>query len=355
MNPKRNLYPIIKVASVCNMQCSYCSADDYMTHSRNSIMTLEILRHTIEELGRVRDQGTFLWHGGEALLAGRSFFEEIVKIQHELNLKNYKNAIQTNGVLMSHDWAEFLRDEKFQVGISIDGPETIHNQLRVFNNGAGSHRQVMRAVELLQTHGRSFGVLVVITQQSVKYGKDIFDFLVEHGIKSFDFKPCYGDPKYDVSLIDFAHMLCDVFDHLVTLDDPDIHIRTIEGFIKNLLGGNSGLCSQTGNCTNLITIDHNGDIYPCDRFIEPQFYFGNIMQTPLDELWDESDGAIRFRKLVSNQRIKCNSCSYAPVCRGGCTQEIEYWPKDYCDHRAIIIDHIHKWLVAKNERPIAVH
>ena len=355
MGSKKNLYPIIKVASTCNLQCSYCSADDYMNHQRDSIMTREVLRRTIEELGRVRDRGTFLWHGGEALLAGRSFFEEIVTIQRELGLKRYKNAVQTNGILMSDDWAEFLKDEQFQVGISIDGPEAMHNELRVFRNGAGSYKQVMRAVKLLEDHQRSFGVLVVITRQSVMHGEKIFDFLIEHSIKSFDFKPCYGDPRYDVSLIEFAQMLCRVFDRLVALDDPDIHIRTLEGFIKNLLGGNSGLCSQTGNCTNLITIDHDGEVYPCDRFIEPRFRFGNIMETPLDELWQDSEGANRFRELVAEQRIKCASCSYAPVCKSGCTQEIEYWPDEYCEHRAIVIDHIRDWLFSKGEEPISVN
>lgn len=351
---KRNIYPIIKVASTCNLQCSYCSAEEYMDHQRDSIMTPITLRRTIEELDRIRDRGTFLWHGGEALLAGHEFFDSVVAIQRELGLKDYKNAIQTNGVLLTSEWADFFQENDFQVGLSIDGPEAMHNELRVFNNGAGSHKQVMRAVDVLQQDDTKFGVLVVITKQSARHGKKIFEFLIEHGIKSFDLKPCYGDVRYDVPLLDFSRMLIEVFDMWVALDDPSIHIRTLEGFIQNLMGGNAGMCSQSGSCASLVTIDHDGSVYPCDRFIEPQYRFGNINETPLDEMYDHSQGAQDFRAHIAEQRLKCDGCSYKTVCRSGCTQEVDYWPDEYCDHRAMVIDHIRDWLVEMGESPVSI-
>lgn len=325
-----------------------------MEHKRDSIMTQATAKRVIEELGRTRKGGTFLWHGGEAMLAGRDFFDFVTTLQAELGLENYKNAIQSNGVLITNDWADFFKANQFDVGVSIDGPEAIHNELRIFNNGAGSHKQVMNGVSKLQKAHQPFGVLVVVTRQSRKHGRKILEFMLEHGIKSIDFKPCYGDPKNDVNLLDFARLLIEVFDLWTELDDPTIRIRTLEGFMRNLLGGNAGLCSQNGNCAKVITIDYNGDVFPCDRFIEPEYKFGNINDSDLDVLYNSSEGALKFREHIDENRRKCQDCSYQPVCKSGCTQEQDYWPEEYCTHREMVIDHIKAWLVEKGETPISV-
>lgn len=349
---KTSLFPIIKVVSTCNLNCDYCSAEAYMEHNRDSIMAADTLRRTIEELARVREDGTYLWHGGEPILAGKDFFELVTTIQQNIGLDNPRNAIQSNGILVTSDWAKFFEGSHFDIGISIDGPEAIHNESRIFSNGAGSHRQVMRGISALQEKGKSFGVLVVVTNQSKGYSRDIFQFLLESGIKKIDFKPCYGDSRHDVSLTDFAKFMIDIFDIWVEIDDPDIKIRTLEGFMHNLFGGQASLCSQSGNCVDIITIDYDGGVYPCDRFMGDRYRFGNIMDTPLDTLYDESARAIKFRDYVEKQRQSCQTCSYQPVCKSGCTQERDYWPEEYCDYRAMIIDHIRDWLVSQGEEPI---
>lgn len=318
-------------------------------------MTKDTARKLVEELARVREGGTFLWHGGEALLAGQEFYEFVIGLQKGLGLTNYRNDIQTNAVLLTDQWSEFLKDNSFQIGVSIDGPDAIHNELRVFSNGAGSHQQVMRGTERLKDSDVHFGVLVVVTKQSCKYPKEIFNFMLEHGIKSFDFKPCYGDPRYDVSLLDFAKFMNEIFDMWAELDDPDVHIRILEGFIRNLLGSKASVCSQNGNCKLVVTIDYNGDVYPCDRFIEPDYKYGNIHETPLDELFESSEGSRSFAKHVDEQRTSCEGCTYRPVCQSGCTQERDYWPEEYCDHRILMIDHIRDWLVSNGEDPVAVN
>jgi uncharacterized protein len=318
-------------------------------------MTKDTARKLVEELARVREGGTFLWHGGEALLAGQEFYEFVIGLQKGLGLTNYRNDIQTNAVLVTDQWSQFLKDNSFQIGVSIDGPDAIHNELRVFSNGAGSHQQVMRGTERLKDNGVHFGVLVVVTKQSCKYPKEIFNFMLEHGIKSFDFKPCYGDPRYDVSLLDFAKFMNEIFDMWAELDDPDVHIRILEGFIRNLLGSKASVCSQNGNCKLVVTIDYNGDVYPCDRFIEPDYKYGNIHKTPLDQLFESSEGSRSFANHVDEQRTSCEGCTYRPVCQSGCTQERDYWPEEYCDHRILMIDHIRDWLVSNGEEPVAVN
>jgi len=355
LNKKIPIFPIIKVASSCNLSCSYCSAEEYMEHNRKSIMTKETAKRVVEELARVRDGGTFLWHGGEALLAGQEFYQFVIDLQKSLELTGYRNDIQTNAVLITDNWTQFLKDSGFQIGISIDGPDAIHNELRVFSNGAGSHKQVMRGAEKLQDNSVHFGVLVVVTKQSCKYPKEIFSFMLEHGIKSFDFKPCYGDPRYDVSLVDFAKFMIQIFDLWEKLDDPQVHIRILEGFMRNLLGSKASVCSQNGNCKLVVTINHNGDVYPCDRFIEPAYKYGNINETPLDELYEESEGSKAFSAHVDQQRTSCEGCSYRPVCQSGCTQERDYWPEEYCEHRILMIDHIRSWLIEQGEHPVSVN
>ncbi len=133
-----------------------------------------------------------------------------------------------------------------------------------------------------------------------------------------------------------------------------MRIRILEGFIRNLIGSSAPVCSQNGKCKLVVTVDYNGDVYPCDRFIEPSYKYGNIHNKPLDELYEKSEGAIKFSQHVDNQRISCEGCSYRPVCQSGCTQERDYWPDEYCDHRILMIDHIRNWLVEQDENPVSV-
>lgn len=354
MRKQLNVFPIIKVASTCNLGCTYCSAEEYMEHKPDSLMSKQTAKTIIEEMAAVRPNGVFLWHGGEPMLVGKEFYEFVTELQAELGLEHIVNSMQSNAVLMSDGWAQLLKEKNFKVGISIDGPEAIHNELRVFHNGAGSHKQVVRGMRVLEENDKHFGVLVVVTKQSRKHAKKIFEFLLESGIESMDFKPCYGKEAFDISLIDFANFMNEIFDLWVEHDNPNVRIRTLEGFIQNFLGGQASQCTQTGGCARIITINYNGDVYPCDRFLEPQYKFGNINETPLEELYDESEGAIRFRSHIDDNRKKCVGCSYQPVCKSGCTQEQDYWPEEYCRHREIMIDHIREWLVTQGEEPIKV-
>lgn len=349
------LFPIIKVASTCNLGCTYCSAEDYMTRARDSVMGPDVLEATLSELARVQTDPVYLWHGGEPLLGGRAFYERVLELQESFGLASRaRNTIQSNGTLLTREWAEFFKANRFSVGISVDGTPEIHNRFRVFNNGVGTHERAMRGANWMQSVGRDPGVLIVVTRQSVAYPREIFSFLLECGLKRMDFKPCYGDSRVDVSLLDFAAFLKAVFDYWVELDDPEVRIRTLEGFIMNLVGADADLCSQSGRCAEFITVDHNGDVYPCDRFIKAKYHYGNLTKTPLDELVTKSDTAVDFRALIAEQRERCQSCSYASVCRGGCTHERQYWPEEYCQHRFDMIDHIREWLVKQGWQPVSV-
>lgn len=315
-----------------------------MAHGRKSIMSTEVLERTVGELARVQSKPIYLWHGGEALLAGREFFDKVIQLQLDHGVEAAANSIQSNGVLIDEQWANFFSAHNFTVGISIDGTPGIHDSLRKFQNGRGSHAAVLRGIEKVHEGDVQMGVLVVVTKQSVDYPEEIFSFLMEHGLKSLDFKPCYGDPRYDVSLTAFADFLIRIFDLWVELDDSTVSVRTLEGIMMNLLGGGSGLCTLSGSCTDLVTIDYDGSVYPCDRFMTPEAKYGDLMTHPLDQIYEESTAAITFRDRVNTLRESCQTCVYQKVCKGGCTQEREYWPNEYCIHRAMLIDHVSAWL-----------
>lgn len=335
------LLPIIKVASTCNLACSYCSAEHYMTHGSESRMSESTMRRTVEELGRIQPRGTFLWHGGEPLLAGRQFYERALELQQELGLGDrFRNTMQSNGLLLDDSWLEFFARSNFSLGISIDGPKSVHDNARRFRSGKGSHERTTAAIQRAQGAGLHPGVLVVVTQESVRYPSEIFTFLTDSGFKHMDFKPCYGSAEHDVGLLDYAKFMIEIFDLWIASEDSEIRVRLLEGFIQNMMGSSARACSQTGRCTDLITVDHDGSVYPCDRFLTTEYRFGNINDEPLDVLYHESSAAVSFREHVAAQRTSCEVCSYRPVCRGGCTQERDYWPDEYCESRARIIDHI---------------
>jgi uncharacterized protein len=325
-----------------------------MAHGKGSRMTEAVMERTVSEFARVQSTGQFLWHGGEPLLAGRAFFDKVVALQEALGLRDrYRNTVQSNGVLVDDDWCTFFRDAQFTLGVSLDGPRAIHDALRRFRSGRGSHARVLEAVDRARAEGIRPGVLVVVTRESVAYPTEIFEFVLDAGFTRIDFKPCYGSPQHDVALPDFVGFMKKVLDTWFERNDPQISVRLLEDLIRNLLGGMARTCAQSGRCTDLITVDYDGSVYPCDRFLtQPNYRFGNLLEQGLDDLVDGSPGAQRFRQHVDEQRQSCATCNYEPVCHGGCTHERDYWPEDYCESRAQLIDYIRARLIAAGEAPI---
>lgn len=348
----KNVTAIIKVSETCNLACEYCYATDRRgLPDKGSFMTLEVLDKVIREIFDFADSGAeFIWHGGEPLLVGLNFYQKVVEIQKKYNSKGLRviNSIQTNGTLMTRRFADFFQKENFRVGISIDGPQFLHDQTRRFSKKT-SFTQVTRGLELLKTAGIQPGVLCVVSSKNMKYSKELFEYLVSNPyFTSMDFLPFWEiDPLRDtqelsVSSIDFGYFLIDLFDLWFQYDNPKISIRTFGSVIKGLLGGTPDYCAVDGLCANYLGVDHAGGIYICDWLIgDTNALLGNIAENSLAQITKSTKYRQYARTLLAIPD-ECRSCGWYKICHNGCKYQKQnnqvYY---YCESRKMLYQHIY--------------
>lgn len=271
----------------------------------------------------------FTWHGGEPTMAGIKFYREVVEIQNELELEfgiKTDNNIQTNCTLINNDWIDFLKENKFSLGISLDGPKEIHDTNRFYISGKGSFKKVMHCIELIQKNGIRYGTIAVVTNASIGHAKTIIDFFIKNNIYKFDFAPCAELPGTGIKLTiepeNYANFCIEAFDHWLYYDKPDVEIRFFKQAIYGLLDANPGLCSMGGNihCGIFPTITANGDVFFCDNYEGSEdMFLGNIMETNLTQLLSISNSRhSKIRNKIVNVKHRCSNCKWFKVCGGGC-------------------------------------
>lgn len=355
MTAKINL--IMKVTSKCTLACSYCQyMADLTDNNSNLVMSREILHRSISQLMALPSRNvTFIWHGGEPLLVDMDFYEEAICLQSQYQREDQKvmNNIQTNATLLNQEWIDFLQTNNFNISISLDGPDEIHNRHRLYPSGKSSFDRVMQAVQLLMDNNLKFGLLAVVTKESIEKPSEIYNFFVNNGFKSFDFLPCIKTNKRAGEMIgsfitasEFSDFMIQVFDFWIKDDNPDIRIRYFGNILKGILGGKPSLCKFAGTCSNFITIDCNGDIYPCDNFVGySDLKFGNILSNDL-QVVIESDKHKYFVEKINAIKLECSNCEWYQICRGGCPyysymsgQNFSNW-NYFCETRKSIFRHI---------------
>lgn len=324
-----NISLIMKATSNCTLACSYCQyMSDRTGDNSNLVMSREILHKSISQLMSLASKNvTFIWHGGEPLLAGKDFFEEAICVQRQYQKGNEKivNNIQTNATLLNQEWVEFLQRNNFNISVSLDGPNEIHNMHRLYPSGNKSFTSVMQGIRLLIDKNLKFGLLAVLTKDSIKEASQIYNFFVTNGVKSFDFLPCIEVNKYTGEMIgssitssEFADFMIQVFDLWIEDDNPDIRIRYLDNILTGLLGGKPTLCKFAGTCSNFLTIDCNGDIYPCDNFVGyGELKFGNILDDNLHNILESG----KYKDFSANTKTikpECLNCEWYQICHGGC-------------------------------------
>lgn len=291
---------------------------------------------------------SFVFHGGEPLTCGRGLFESILRLQGQYRSANQgvRNTIQTNGLLLNEDWVQFFKDNDIHVGLSLDGPAELHNAQRPTVGGSGSFDRVMRALDLLQRHDVRFGLLVVVTKNTIACGPDrMFEFLMGLSVKSFAFlherPPSHPlalyDPRTDyVGIEEFTPYIERIFDLWFERGDASIHIREFISIINACMGGKSSICTLAGHCIGKhFAVNVNGDVYHCDRYITDDGYlFGNVVHDDLDVIRENAKIA-ELRRRNEERLNNYSQCPYLPICAGGCPHD------HYIDSRSIVrsMDH----------------
>lgn len=322
---EKHLAPIIKVVrTTCNLRCPYCFYEGSQS-SRLEVMDEQVLEIILKRFFDMPSKNVqFFWHGGEPLLAGIPFYEKIIQTQKSLSQQHIiKNSLQTNGTLIDSTWAKFFKENHFGVGVSLDGPQHIHDLVRVNANGNGSFKQVMDGISTLRQEGMETGVIAVINSNSVKYPKELFSFFYKNRL-SFSANDCVSgesEPQSVKELAvnprDYAVFLLEILDLWLETGDTNFKVKPLEDFIHGVMGQKPQLCKFSGSCYRYITVDINGDIYPCHEYLNQQFLLGNLVEMPLGEIIKSS----RYQQYYAGRgetKLTCGQCKWLQVCQGWC-------------------------------------
>jgi len=348
---KRGLSLIIKVISACNLACRYCDADIYSNRRLSLDTVSQIIKKALDYAYRVE----FIWDGGEPLLMGIQFYEKVVELQKRYRREGQKieNSLQTNGTLISQEWVDFFKANDFQVGVSLGGAPEVHNANRIFRNGQGSFEQVMKGIQLLRKNGVKFGVLAVITKETVRLGaKRFLDFFIENGI--FEFGILRQRPALNIGRTDalpreeFEKFAIELFDYWYSLDDPRIRIREFDAILDRILGARGGVCIFNGDCVGrVLGITPDGDVYHCDEFMfDDSYKLGNVREQTFEEMLNPMNPKLIRIGLEFGGTKKSISCKYSKICNYGCPKDRYVFSKVYNEEGTCgwcnVIDHIYK-------------
>ncbi len=314
----------------CNLACSYCyylgKAGLFPAQPtplmNDNLLETYIRQHIEAHQGKVVQ---FSWHGGEPTLLGLDYFRRIVLLQqkHCPQGKRVANGIQTNGTLLNDAWARFLAKHRFSVGLSLDGPQKIHDLYRKTRQGLGSHDAAMRGYACLVKHQVPVDILCVINDYNVMFPLQVYHFFTSIGIKYLSFLPLVeciqgGVSESTVHPEAFGAFLCTVFDQWLAKDIGKVKVQIFEEAARTAFGQEHSLCLFRPTCGDIPVIEHNGDVYACDHFVLPDWRVGNIQETSLAEiLVSERLTAFGAAKRTTLPKI-CLSCEVLAMCNGEC-------------------------------------
>ncbi|MDF7823932.1 anaerobic sulfatase maturase [Pontiellaceae bacterium B12227] len=340
------------IGPLCNLDCKYCfylEKEKLFPKEENYKMSDEVLETYIRKY--IQTQHTpeisFAWQGGEPTLMGLDFFRKVVALQRRYaGGRPVHNSFQTNGTKLDDKWCEFFAREKFLVGLSIDGPEHIHNRYRVDKGNAGSFDRVFQALEMLKKWRVEFNTLTCVTRQSPQEAVEIYSFLKKQGVTFMQFIPIVeraGDRAahaiglelavppdlraeenpdammpWAVSSEGFGQFLCNVFDEWIKEDIGRIFVNIFDVALGAWSGLEPNLCTFSRRCGQAVAMEHDGGIYSCDHYVYPDYFLGNIMEKSLEEMIYSKE-QVKFGKdkwdALPNY---CRECEFLFACNGEC-------------------------------------
>jgi uncharacterized protein len=318
--------------SRCNLSCQYCfylhKGELYPKSTfRMSDEVLEAyIRQTIgaHQLPVV----TFAWQGGEPTILGIDFFKKALDLQKKYCRPGMviHNTIQTNGILLDDEWCEFFKKNHFLVGISIDGPQELHDACRTDAAGKGSFDRVMQGLALLKKHKVEFNILCTVNAVNGDYPLEVYRFFRDEVKAQFiQFIPVVerdrksGTPTpLSVGPEQYGNFLIGVFDEWVKHDVGTIYVQHFDTALANWYGEPHGICVFSPTCGSALVIEHNGDIYSCDHFVDRDHLLGNILTESLTGLVNsemQRQFGLSKRENLPNY---CRKCPVLFACRGEC-------------------------------------
>lgn len=274
---------------------------------------------------------SFGWQGGEPTLMGLPFFERVIELQKRYGKprSSVANGLQTNATLIDRPLAEHLSRYRFLVGCSLDGPEQIHDQFRTGRNGQVSHSKVVNGIKALRESGASYNVLVLVSQSNVAKAREVYHYLVREGHHYHQYIPCVEFDEagnlqpYAISGREWGNFLCELFDEWYQKDTRMVSIRHFDSILSRIVDGSDTVCTMGRNCCQYFVVEYNGDVYPCDFFVEPALKLGNVLTHSWSEL-QSSRQYLDFGNQKSDWNPECSRCDNLDLCNGDCLKHRLY-------------------------------
>jgi uncharacterized protein len=340
------------VGSLCNLNCSYCfylEKAHLYPNAKNFRMAGDTLEAYVRDYIRAQPGPivSFAWQGGEPTLLGVGFFRTVVALQKRFaGEKQIENAFQTNGVLLDDEWGQFLADNHFLIGISIDGPRELHDAYRVDKGGEPTFDRVMAGIAVLKKHRIEFNTLTTVHRQNSAFPLRVYRFLKEMGSGYIQFIPIVeraapaGNTNglwlapppdhedaaaleavvtpWSVRPSDYGNFLCAVFDEWVAHDVGRVFVQQFDAALANWAGERPGICVFSEKCGRALAIEHNGDVYSCDHYVYPAYRLGNVREQPLATLVDSPQQQLFGEAKSANLPRYCRECPVRFACHGEC-------------------------------------
>jgi uncharacterized protein len=323
--------------ALCNLNCQYCYflSKEMLYPSSRFRMADELLEeYTRQYVAAQRvPEVTFAWQGGEPTLMGLDFFRRAVDYQRKYCPPGMRmqNALQTNGTLLDDEWCAFLHENNFLIGLSLDGPRELHDAYRVDKGGNPTFDRVMAAAQRMQQHHVEFNILTTVHAANAGHPLEVYRFLRDEvGTQFIQFIPIVerdndtgfqeGERVTNRSVTgeQYGAFLIAVFDEWVRHDVGRVYVQIFDVALAAWLGQRPGLCIFEETCGHALAMEHNGDVYSCDHFVEPRHKLGNLADIPLlDMVGSEQQQRFGQAKRDTLPRY-CRECEVRFVCNGGC-------------------------------------
>ena len=318
------------------MACTYCfylKKDELFKSTPTHRMVEEVQEELIRQaMKQSADQISFIWQGGEPTLMGLDFYRKAIELQQQFGRgQMVGNGLQTNGLLIDDQWIDFLKKYHWLVGLSLDGPEHAHDYYRRSRSGDGTWEKVVANAEKMLAADIAVNALIVVNDYSVRFADEIYNFHKSLGLSHMQFIPCVeaiqNNPSqlssFSVPAEEYGHFLCRIFD--LWMDDfsgltPTTSVRLFDSLLHLYMNHPAPECTLLDKCGNYAVVEHNGEVFSCDFFVQPEWHLGNIMEDNLTEMLN-SRKQQTFGLRKANLPTECINCRWLALCRGGCPKD----------------------------------
>ena len=341
----------------CNLDCKYCfylEKEMLFGDGERWKMGDDVLQDFIRRYMEAQPTSdvTFAWQGGEPTLCGVEFFEKVVHWQKQYGQgRKIENAFQTNGTLLDDEWGRFLHSENFLVGLSVDGPEPLHDAYRVTRGGRGTFAEVMRGLEVLKRHRVEFNTLTCVNRANQDKGPEVYEFLKGIGSRYMQFIPIVErlpdaeakrlglwhatppkfsdeDANLDAPVTEwsvqpkaYGRFMWSIFKRWVQHDVGRYYVQLFDVALGKWSGHPGGLCIFSEECGRALALEHDGSLYSCDHYVYPDYKLGNIRGQAIANLVDSLFQQDFGRSKQSTLPAYCRECEVKFACNGGCPKQ----------------------------------